>query len=116
MYMLHYMKRNLLDEDPRMLTIFFSVFVIFQFWNLFNAKRWGSSESVFKGFFANRAFLAIAFAIAAGQILIVQSGSRFFRTVPLSLKEWAAIIIATSFILWGGELFRLFARMKVKSA
>ncbi|WP_373828777.1 calcium-translocating P-type ATPase, PMCA-type, partial [Bacteroides heparinolyticus] len=34
---------------PRRLTIFFTFFVMLQFWNLFNARVFGTSDSAFKG-------------------------------------------------------------------
>ena len=93
--------------ESHQLTVFFCVFVLLQFWNLFNAKRFGTGESIFRHLAGNRAFLLIAAGILIGQILMVQFGGKVFRTDPLSFLEWAAVIAGTSLILWGRELFRL---------
>jgi Ca2+-transporting ATPase len=90
----------------RELTIFYTLFVLLQFWNLFNARRLGSSASALRGLKENPAFLCIAVAILVGQILITQFGGGVFKTVPLSFTEWVYIIAGTSVVLWGGELMR----------
>ncbi len=88
------------------LSIFFSVFVFLQFWNLFNAKMLGQTKSVFTQLTGNKLFLLIAIIIAIGQILITQFGGSVFRTTPLSTTEWLWIIIGTSPVLLLGELLR----------
>ncbi len=98
-------------EHTRSLTIFFSVFVLLQFWNLFNARCMGNDASAFVGVFKNKAFLFIAAVILFGQIALVQFGGAVFRTVPLDAMEWVAIILATSPVLVIGEVVRLKARM-----
>lgn len=103
------------DFSPKELTVFFSIFVFLQFWNLFNARAMGAMQSAFSGLKNNPAFALIAAAIAVGQILIVQFGGRFFRTVPLSAQEWAIIITATSAVLWFGEGYRFLLRTFKKS-
>jgi len=90
-------------------TILFTVFVMLQFWNLFNARCLGRNQSAFKGLGANPAFLIIAIAIFGGQVLLVNFGGAAFRTVPLTLQEWGIIIASTSLVLWGGEAIRLFS-------
>ncbi len=94
----------------RELSIFFSVFVMLQFWNLFNARCLGLNSSAFKGLRRNRGFLIIAPTIFIVQILIVQFGQEMFRTVPLSLEEWIEIIAGTSVVLWIGEVLRWWRR------
>jgi Ca2+-transporting ATPase len=96
------------------LSLFFSVFVFLQFWNLFNARMLGQIRSAFSRLSESRMFLLIAVAVAAGQILIVQFGGEVFRTTPLSLREWIWIILGTSPVLWIGELVRL--RQRVAAA
>ena len=44
--------------------------------------------------------------VLAGQWIIVTFGGKMFRTVPLSLTEWVAVIVATSPVLWVGEAIR----------
>lgn len=101
------------DESSRGGTILFTVFVLLQFWNLFNARMLGTNESAFTGLLENRSFLLIAIAILVGQILLVQFGSSVFRTQALVWWEWLIILAATSLVLVAGELIR---RMQQKSA
>ena len=92
------------------LTIFFNVFVMLQFWNLFNAKALGTKSSTFTELGKSKSFLAIAGVILLGQVLIIQFGSDFFRTTPLPLITWLKIIVLTSPVLWIGELVRWISR------
>lgn len=101
------------EENRRyILSVFFSVFVLLQFWNLFNARTLGSNRSAFAGLLENRGFILIALAILVGQIVLVQFGGDIFRTRALSFRDWAVIIAATSPVLWIGELLRLISRGK----
>ncbi|HEY5996153.1 MAG TPA: calcium-translocating P-type ATPase, PMCA-type, partial [Candidatus Deferrimicrobiaceae bacterium] len=95
---------------PREQTLFFTGFVLLQFWNLFNARCFGLTHSALSGLGRNRAFLLIAGTILVGQILVTQVGGSVFRTVPLSLADWAGLMAATSVLLWAGEARRFFAR------
>jgi len=101
---------------PYELSLFFTTFVMLQFWNLFNAKCFGLKESAFAHLGANKGFLAIAFIIFFGQILMVQFGGDLFRTIPLSWQDWLAIVGGTSVVLWVGEIGRLIARFKARTA
>ncbi len=92
------------------LSFFFTVFVMLQFWNLFNARCLGRTHSAFSGLWSNKGFLIIAVAVFLGQVLIIQFGGKAFRTVPLSPKDWLLIVGATSAVLWIGEAKRLLAR------
>ena len=92
------------------LSLFFTTFVMLQFWNMFNARCLGSNQSAFKGLLRNKAFIAIALVILCGQILIIQFGGSVFRTVPLSLTDWLTIPALTSIVLVIGEIKRYFAR------
>lgn len=96
---------------PRRLTIFFTFFVMLQFWNLFNARVFGTPDSAFKGIIKSYGMELIILAILGGQILIVQFGGAVFRTVPLDLSTWMAIVSSTSLVLWMGELVRLVQRL-----
>lgn len=93
------------------LTIFFTFFVMLQFWNLFNARVFGTSDSAFKGISKSYGMELIILAILGGQILIVQFGGAVFRTVPLDLMTWITIVVSTSLVLWIGELIRLIQRL-----
>ena len=94
------------------LTIFFTVFVLLQFWNLFNAKAFGSNESAFKNLGHSFGLLGVALLIFMGQILIVEIGGEVFRTEPLSINEWLVIVGVTSCVLWIGEFERFIRRMR----
>ena len=93
--------------DIHELTIFFTVFVMLQLWNLFNAKSFGSNHSAFHRIYADRGMLLVMLLILVGQWLIVSFGGKMFRTVPLTWQEWGMIIAVTSLVLWIGELYRL---------
>ena len=95
-------------------TILFTAFVLLQFWNLFNAKCMGRTESVFPGLANNPSFLAVAAATLGGQVLLVQFGGEVFRTVPLGLGDWLALLGATSPVLWLGEAVRLARRLGLR--
>ncbi len=99
--------------SPRELSIFFSGFVMMQFWNLFNARCLGSSRSAFSGLMNNKTFLLIAAVIFIGQLLVTQFGGKVFRTVPLKVSDWILITLATSVVLWAGEIFRFFKRRQI---
>ena len=94
------------------LTVFFTTFVMLQWWNLFNAKTLGSSHSAFRHLLRCRGMLLVLAMILAGQWLIVTFGGKMFRTEPLSLQTWFIIFVATSPVLLVGELYRMLKRMK----
>ena len=93
---------------PYELSMFFTIFVFLQFWNMFNARAFETGRSAFH-FKGASGFVMIAFAILLGQIAIVTVGGEFFNVTPLSLEDWLIIIGSTSLVLWVGELFRLFS-------
>ena len=93
-------------------SVFFTFFVMLQFWNMFNAKAYMTGCSAFKGLFSNYTFLAVCALIVVGQVLIVSFGGVMFNVVPLSLESWAVITASTSVVLWVGEIVRLFKRNK----
>ena len=93
------------------LTVFFTIFVMLQWWNLFNARTLGSNHSALRRLWACRGFLIVLALVLVGQWLIVTFGGRMFRTVPLSATTWLYIIIGTSPVLWIGEIYR---RLKIK--
>ncbi len=97
--------------DVHELTVFFTTFVMIQFWNLFNAKSLGSNRTAFRHFLKDKGMILVLVLVLAGQWLIVTFGGEMFRTVPLSLTEWLVIIGATSIVLWVGEIWRAFKRL-----
>lgn len=100
--------------DVHELTMFFTTFVMIQFWNLFNAKALMSHHTAFRHFLKNRGMMLVLVLVLVGQWIIVTFGGEMFRTTPLSLHEWLLIIGSTSVVLWAGELWRNFKRMIAK--
>lgn len=100
--------------DTHHLTVFFTIFVMLQFWNLFNASVFGTNHSFFKDAGHALGMLGVALIILVGQIIIVSFGGKVFRTEPLPLSEWLYIIGGTSFVLWIGEIWRGIKRLKSK--
>ena len=100
--------------DVHELTVFFTTFVMIQFWNLFNAKSLGSNRTAFRHFLKDKGMILVLALVLVGQWLIVTFGGEMFRTVPLSLTEWLVIIGATSIVLWLGEIWRAFKRLLAK--
>lgn len=86
------------------LTEFFTIFVLLQWWNLFNARVFGQRRSIFDGLLKNPAFAGIALVILVGQFLIVQYGGAMFRTEPLSMETWGLILAGTSIVTVAREL------------
>lgn len=91
---------------PYELSMFFTIFVFLQFWNMFNARAFETGRSAFH-FKGAKGFVLIALGILVGQILIVSVGGEFFNVTPLRIEDWAIIIGSTSLVLWFGELIRL---------
>jgi Ca2+-transporting ATPase len=94
------------------LSLFFTIFVMLQFWNMFNAKAFMSGKSAFSGLSKCKGFLSIALAILAGQCLIIYGGREMFNVTPLRFDDLLIIIGSTSIVLWAGELIRLLRRKK----
>jgi len=94
------------------LTVFFTFFVMLQFWNLLNARTLGSHQSAFQNLKHCRGLLLVMFLILVGQILIVQLGGAVFRTEPMSIGTWGVVIAISSFTLWIGELVRFIQRKR----
>ncbi|MDE6786318.1 MAG: cation-translocating P-type ATPase, partial [Muribaculaceae bacterium] len=91
------------------LSLFFTIFVFLQFWNMFNARAFATGRSAFH-FKGCGGFALIALLILVGQILIVEFGGQFFNVEPLKFTDWAIIIGGTSVVLWIGEILRLFKK------
>jgi Ca2+-transporting ATPase len=100
---------------PKELSLFFTIFVFMQFWNIFNAKAYHTNQSALKGFLnkdIRRGFGLTLLIIALGQVLIVTFGGEMFNVVPLPLGDWIRIIVGTSVILWVGEITRWVKKKK----
>ena len=112
MTLIVYIKGLPMAEVPTALTAFFTIFVMLQFWNLFNASVFGTNHSVFKDARHAVGMVSVAIIILIGQIIIVEFGGKVFRTVPLTWMQWLYIIGSTSIVLWVGEIWRWIQRMK----
>ena len=99
------------EMNVHYLTVFFTVFVMLQFWNLFNASVFGTNHSIFRDASHALGMLSVALIILVGQFIIVTFGGKVFRTEPLPLMEWLYIIGGTSFVLWIGEIWRGIKRL-----
>jgi Ca2+-transporting ATPase len=95
------------ELTPYELSLFFTIFVMLQFWNMFNAKAFMTGKSAFKSLNKCSGFLLIAVAILAGQWVIVTLGGEMFNVMALKLSDWGIIIAATSIVLWAGEVLRI---------
>lgn len=98
--------------DVHELTLFFTTFVMLQWWNLLNAKALGSDHSAFHQLLSDRTLLLVMLLVLVGQWGIVTFGGEMFRVTPLSLKEWGIIILVTSPVLWIGEILRLLKKSR----
>lgn len=112
MGMLFYYYHSPEGMTPYDLTVFFTFFVMLQFWNLFNARVFGTTDSAFKNLSKSYGMELVILAILVGQFLIVQFGGKVFRTVPLDWLTWIKIIGISSVVLWVGEIFRWIKRLK----
>ncbi len=90
------------------LTISFTALVVYQLFNVLNYAS--EPRSLFnRNSFKNKwLWLAIASSLSL-QILVIYSPlSSYFMVTPLSLGMWALIILASSSVLWFGELCKKF--------
>lgn len=114
MTLIIFIKQIPAESTGQALTQFFTIFVMLQFWNLFNASVFGTNHSVFKDSRHAFGMLVVAVIILVGQILIVEFGGKVFRTEPMDLITWIYIIAGTSSVLWIGEIFRWIKRIQKK--
>jgi len=98
------------------LGLFFTIFVMLQFWNLFNAKAFMTSDSAFKGLSWQNTkwFIIIALVIFLGQVMMTEIPGlqEMFNVAEGGIRiiDWIIIVVCTSFVLWIGELIRLFKK------
>ncbi len=93
------------------LSVFFSIFVLIQFWNMFNAKAFATGKSAFASLLKSPGFIGVGLLIVVGQLIIVTFGGEMFSVTPLSATDWWQIIFATSVVLWVGEILRAITRL-----
>lgn len=90
------------------LSLFFTIFVMLQLWNMFNAKAYLTRRSAFCSMSKSQSFAVIVLVIILGQIIIVNFGGAMFNVVPISFADWLYIVLGTSAVLVAGEIYRLF--------
>lgn len=89
------------------LSLFFTLFVMLQFWNMFNAKAFMTGKSAFHNLGSCKGFIGIAAVIFIGQILIVELGGAMFNVCHITLKDWLIITAITLPVLIIGEVKRI---------
>ena len=114
MGMLWYYNHTPEGMTVRDLTVFFTFFVMLQFWNLFNARVFGTNHSAFNHIAKSYGMELIVLAIIVGQVLIVQYGGAVFRTEPLDWMTWLQIVALSSCVLWVGEIYRGVKRLMAR--
>ncbi len=94
-------------------SLFFTIFVMLQFWNMFNARAFATGKSAFH-FKGCKGFVLIACFILVGQLIITTFGGAIFNVEPLKVTDWLIIIGSTSMVLWVGEAYRLLKRKRIR--
>jgi len=94
------------------LSLFFTIFVMLQFWNMFNAKAFMTGKTALASLSQSSGFIGIALVILVGQWLIVTFGGEMFNVVPLRWGDWLIIIVSTSVVFWIGEIFRFLSKSR----
>lgn len=96
--------------EPGEVSMYFTTFVFMQFWNMFNARSFGSGHSAFHKPGKSKLFFATAAVIFFGQILIVEFCGDLFACQPMTLQQWVTIILGTMPILLIGEIYHKLRR------
>lgn len=113
--LLHFQIGRANGLSPYELSLFFTIFVMLQFWNMFNARAYETKTSALH--LKNcGGFVVISAIILLGQILIINVGAEFFNVVPLKVQDWVIIILGTSLVMWIGEAARFLTRKAVSQA
>ena len=110
--------------SPYEMGVFFSIFVMMQFWNMFNAKYFHTGRSLISDIVAILSgnwgvvrgtysfnFIFIALVILLGQVLIVSCAGELFSVAPLSATDWGWIMVITSPVVIVPEIVRLVKRL-----
>jgi len=94
-------------------TIAFSTLMMFQMFNVLNCRS--EKNSLFKiGVFSNRYLIgAIIISILLQVMVIYTPLATFFKTIPLSLIDWAYVVLMSSTVLIFGETIKLISN-KIK--
>jgi Ca2+-transporting ATPase len=94
------------ELTTRQVSIFFTVYVLFQVWNEVNCRSLVPEVSGLDGLTRNPIFLSVLGAIVLGQVAIVTFGGTTFKVEPLHLADWLAIIGSTASVLVFAEIVR----------
>ena len=101
------------------LGVFFSFFVLLQFWNLFNARYFRTGRTLLQDLVRgirrpdtlhtafSKGFLLIVTVILIGQVVIVNYCGEMFGVSALTLADWLWTLLLTMPILLVGEATRL---------
>ena len=95
-------------------SLFFSMFVFCQFWNMFNARSFDGGIRLFSRNRDCPTFLSVALLIAVGQVAIVTFGGQMFNVAPLTPREWLFIVGGTSAIAIIPQAVMSFCRRKAR--
>ncbi|MBO7609100.1 MAG: calcium-translocating P-type ATPase, PMCA-type [Muribaculaceae bacterium] len=96
------------------LTIFFTTFVLLQFWNMFNAKSFASGHRALHNFSGSKVFFGVMLLILVGQVLIVQFGGPMFQVEPLPFTTWLILFVLTLPVFLVGEIYHFVMERKEK--
>lgn len=106
-------------RNPHELGIFFTFFVLLQFWNIFNARYFRTGRSLVQDIVDiirhpqslskhySTGFIGIIFVIFIGQILITNVFGEMFGVEALSFNDWMLLILVSCPVLIIGDLYRL---------
>lgn len=100
--------------SPYELSLFFTIFVMLQFWNMFNARSFASGQLAFSSIWNCSGFLCIGLVIIVGQILIVTFGGEMFSVTPLCINDWWQLTLTTSIVAIVGEILRFITKRHKK--
>lgn len=106
-------------RNPHELGIFFTFFVMLQFWNIFNARYFRTGRSLVEDLVDmvrrpssikrhySTGFAFVLVVILVGQFLITNVFGKMFGVEALSATDWLLLVAVTSPVLLIGEVFRL---------
>jgi Ca2+-transporting ATPase len=99
------------------LTLAFTTFVLFQFFNMFNARAEAGS-ALNRHFFFNRWLWLSLGAVLALQIMVVHWGpaQTIFRTTDLAPVDWGLAALVASSVLVFDEVRKLVTRLVSRNA
>ena len=118
------LEKKSLHLSGKEMGVYFSIFVLMQFWNLFNVKYFRTNNSLIGDIidlFCNRQrvkesynkyFLLITAVIILGQIVIVTFAGNVFNVERISFDDWIWIIIITSPVLLIPDIVRFVSGLR----